>query len=105
MVNVIVFAPSPDQLGYIGDLLRKLQTDEVRIDAMHHFGSPEILNHLNHYDVIIARGITYQMLCGRYPGKHITHLNFDGTDILSALLECRESFHPKKSACASTTTA
>ena len=96
MVNVIVFAPSPDQLGYIGDLLRKLQTDEVRIDAMHHFGSPEILNHLNHYDVIIARGITYQMLCGRYPGKHITHLNFDGTDILSALLECRESFHPGK---------
>lgn len=96
MVNVIVFAPSPNQLGYIGDLLRKLQTDEVRIDAMHHFGSPEILNHLNHYDVIIARGITYQMLCGRYPGKHITHLNFDGTDILSALLECRESFHPGK---------
>ena len=96
MVNVIVFAPSPDQLGYIGDLLRKLQTDEVRIDAMHHFGSPEILNHLNHYDVIIARGITYQILCGRYPGKHITHLNFDGTDILSALLECRESFHPGK---------
>ena len=96
MVNVIVFAPSPDQLGYIGDLLRKLQTDEVRIDAMQHFGSPEILNHMNHYDVIIARGITYRMLCGRYPGKHITHLNFDGTDILSALLECRESFHPGK---------
>ena len=96
MVNVIVFAPSPDQLGYIGDLLRRLQTDEVRIDAIHHFGSPEILNHLNHYDVIIARGITYRMLCGLYPGKHITHLGFDGTDILSALLECRESFHPKK---------
>ncbi|MCI8970482.1 MAG: sigma 54-interacting transcriptional regulator [Oscillibacter sp.] len=96
MVNVIVFAPSPDQLGYIGDLLRKMQTDEVRIDAIHHFGSPEILNHLNHYDVIIARGITYRMLCGLYPGKHITHLGFDGTDILSALLECREAFHPEK---------
>ena len=96
MVNVVIFAPSPDQLGYIGDLLRRLQTDEVRIDAIHHFGSPEILNHLNHYDVIIARGITYRMLCGLYPGKHITHLGFDGTDILSALLECRESFHPKK---------
>lgn len=96
MVNVIVFAPSPDQLGYIGDLLRRLQSDEVRIDAIHHFGSPEILNHLNHYDVIIARGITYRMLCKLYPGKHITHLSFDGTDILSALLECRETFHPRK---------
>ncbi len=96
MVNVIVFAPSPDQLGYIGDLLRKMQTAEVRIDAIHHFGSPEILNHLNHYDVVIARGITYRMLCGLYPGKHITHLGFDGTDILSALLECRETYHPKK---------
>lgn len=96
MVNVVVFAPYPDQLDYIGGLLSRMQTDEVRIEAVHHFGNPELLKHLDHYDVIVARGITYRMLCELYPGKHIIHLGFDGTDILSALLECRDSFRPKR---------
>ncbi len=96
MVNVIVFVPAPDQLKYVEGLVRNMQTDEVHIDAVHHFGNPEILNHLDSYDVILARGITYRMLCGRYPDKHITLLAFDGTDILEALLRCRDDFHPKK---------
>ena len=96
MVNVIIFAPSPDQLGYMESLVRDMQTDEVRIETVHRFGNPEILNHLDSYDVILARGITYHMLLARYPDKHITHLEFDGTDILEALLECRDAYHPRK---------
>ena len=96
MVNVIVFVPSPDQLRYVEGLVHDMQTDEVHIDVVHRFGSPEILDHLDSYDVVLARGITYRMVCAQYPDKHVTHLAFDGTDILEALLRCRESFHPKK---------
>ncbi|MCF2663621.1 sigma 54-interacting transcriptional regulator [Oscillibacter valericigenes] len=96
MVNVIVFVPSPSQLSYVEGLVRDMQTDEVHIDVVHRFGSPEILNHLDSYDVVLARGITYRMVCAQYPGKHVIHLAFDGTDILEALLHCREDFHPKK---------
>lgn len=96
MVNVIVFVPSPDQLKYVQGLVQDMQTDDVHIDVVHRFGIPEILDNLGSYDVILARGITYRMLRGRYPDKHITHLVFDGADILEALLGCRESFHPKK---------
>lgn len=96
MVNVIIFAPAADQLEYIQGRVQHIQTDEVRIDAVHRFGNPEILNHLDSYDVILARGITYRMLCAKYPNKHISHLSFDGTDILEALLECRDTYHPKK---------
>ena len=96
MVNVIVFVPSPDQLRYVEGLVHDMQTDEVHIDVVHRFGNPEILDHLDSYDVILARGITYRMVCAQYPDKHVTHLAFDGIDILEALLQCRESFHPKK---------
>ncbi|MCI7734939.1 MAG: sigma 54-interacting transcriptional regulator [Dysosmobacter sp.] len=96
MVNVIVFVPSPDQLKYVEGLVRDMQTDEVHIDAVHRFGNPEILNHLDSYDVILARGISYRMIREQYPDKHITHLAFDGTDVLEALLHCRDSFHPQK---------
>ena len=96
MVNVIVFVPSPDQLRYVEGLVHDMQTDEVHIDVVHRFGNPEIMNHLDRYDVVLARGITYRMVCAQYPGKHVTRLAFDGTDILEALLHCREDFHPKK---------
>ena len=96
MVNVIVFVPSPDQLRYVEGLVHDMQTDEVHIDVVHRFGNPEILDHLDSYDVVLARGITYRMVCAQYPDKHVTHLAFDGIDILEALLQCRESFHPKK---------
>ena len=96
MVNVIVFVPSPDQLNYVEGLVHDMQTDEVHIDVVHRFGNPEILDHLDSYDVVLARGITYRMVCAQYPDKHVTHLAFDGTDILEALQQCRESFHPKK---------
>ena len=96
MVSVIVFVPSSDQLRYVEGLVHDMQTDEVHIDVVHRFGNPEILNHLGSYDVILARGITYRMVCAQYPDKHVTHLAFDGIDILEALLQCRESFHPKK---------
>ncbi len=96
MVNVIVFVPSPDQLKYVQSLVQSMQTDEVHIDVVHRYGNPEILDQLDSYDVILARGITYQMLLAQYPGKHITHLVFDGTDILEALLRCRDQYHPRR---------
>ncbi len=96
MVNVMVYAPSPDMLEPIRKMAAKLQTDEVCIDVVHRFGTPEILHQMARYDVIVARGITYGKLCDLYPDKHITQLLFDGLDILEALLRCREEHHPAR---------
>lgn len=37
---------------------------------VHRFGTPEILYQLDNYDVIVARGITYNKICNIYPEKH-----------------------------------
>ena len=96
MVHIIVFVPSPDHLPWMEAMARQVQSSHVSIDAVHRFGTPEVLNQLDRYDVIVARGITYRKLCDLYPDKHITHLDFDGTDILDALVRCREEFHPAR---------
>lgn len=96
MVRIMVFAPSPDMLEPVEKLARELESDEVCIDVVHRFGTPEILYQLDGYDVIVARGITYGKVCDLYPDKHITQLLFDGMDILEALHQCREAFHPKR---------
>lgn len=94
MVHIIVFVPSPDNLSWVESMAAQMRSPDISIDVEHHFGTPEFLGQLEHYDVIVARGITYRKLCNLYPDKHITHLDFDGTDILEALLRCRDRFHP-----------
>lgn len=44
--------------------------------------------------MIVARGITYGKICKLYPEKHITRLLFDGMDIVEALFQCRNTYHP-----------
>ena len=61
---------------------------------MHRYSTPEILYQLDNYDVIVARGITYGKICKLYPEKHITRLVFDGMDIVEALFQCRNTYHP-----------
>lgn len=94
MVNVMVFAPSPDLMEPMRKLAQEYGSDEVNIDVIHRFGTPEILWQLDRYDVIVARGITYNKIRDLYPQKHITQLVFDGLDVLEALRRCRETYHP-----------
>ena len=96
MVNVLIFAPSKEQVEYVQSLVAGMETDDVHIDVVHCYGNPEIVNSLNQYDVILARGITYHMLCRKYPDKLISHMGFDSMDILDALLRCQETLHPLK---------
>ena len=96
MVNVMVFAPSPDLMEPMQKLAQEYAGDEVNIDVIHRFGTPEILWQLDRYDVIVARGITYNKIRDLYPHKHITQLVFDGLDVLEALRRCRESYHPAR---------
>ena len=62
---------------------------------MHRFSTPEILYQRDNYDVFVARGITYGKICKLYPEKHITRLVFDGMDIVEALFQCRNTYHPR----------
>ena len=94
MVRIIVFVPSPDMLKPVQQQAAEWENDEISIDVVHRFGTPEILYQLDNYDVIVARGITYGKICKLYPEKHITRLVFDGMDIVEALFQCRNTYHP-----------
>ncbi len=95
MVRIIVFVPSPDMLKSVQQQAAEWENDEISINVVHRFGTPEILYQLDNYDVIVARGITYGKICKLYPEKHITRLLFDGMDIVEALFQCRNAYHPR----------
>ena len=95
MVRIIVFVPPPDMLKPVQQQAAEWENDEISIDVVHRFSTPEILYQLDNYDVIVARGITYGKICKLYPEKHITRLLFDGMDIVEALFQCRNTYHPR----------
>lgn len=94
MVYVAVFVPSPESLYLVTQQARRFQSSQIHVDVLHRFGT-QPLDDLDKYDMIVARGITYRQICARYPQKHIIHLDFDGADIVEALLRCREQFSPR----------
>ena len=94
MVRIIVFVPSPDMLKPVQQQAAEWENDEISINVVHRFGTPEILYQLDNYDVIVARGITYNKICNIYPEKHIPRLRFDGMDLVEALFQCRNTYHP-----------
>ena len=67
MVRIIVFVPSPDMLKPVQQQAAEWENDEISINVVHRFGTPEILYQLDNYDVIVARGITYNKICNIYP--------------------------------------
>ena len=67
LVRIIVFVPSPDMLKPVQQQAAEWENDEISIDVVHRFGTPEILYQLDNYDVIVARGITYGKICKLYP--------------------------------------
>ena len=87
MVRIIVFVPSPDMLKPVQQQAAEWENDEISINVVHRFGTPDILYQLDNYDVIVARGITYNKICNIYPEKHITRLRFDGMDLVEALMQ------------------
>ena len=56
MVRIIVFVPSPDMLKPVQQQAAEWENDEISINVVHRFGTPEILYQLDNYDVIVARG-------------------------------------------------
>ena len=94
MVYVAVFVPSSESLYLVTQQARRFQSSQIHVDVLHRFGT-QPLDDLDKYDMIVARGITYRQICARYPQKHIIHLDFDGADIVEALLRCREQFSPR----------
>lgn len=95
MVRIIVFVPSSDMRVAIRRQAAELESNEINIDVVHHFGTPQFLTQLEKYDVMVARGITYHQICGLYPDKHIIPLSLDGLDLVTELLQCRDRFHPE----------
>ncbi len=97
MVKILMFIPHLNMRENFEKAIKKVPLKEdIKIELIHVFGTPQSLKENSDADIIVARGMTYDRLHKLFPNKHAIEIQLTGFDILDALIECKQEFHPKK---------
>ena len=96
MVKIRVFIPHLELKGIFEDVVKKLpQYDDVQIETTYVFGTPEVLAQNWDAEILVARGMTHDVLKELFPEKHVIRIQLSSFDIFDALVQCRNE-HAKK---------
>ena len=97
MVTVRMFIPYMNMKSRFEAAVSRLEPqDDVKVELLHVFGTPESLSRYGDADILVARGMTYDRLRYLFPEKHVVEIQLSSFDILKALICARQEFHPKK---------
>lgn len=96
MVKIRVFIPHLELKGIFEDVVKKLpQYDDVQIETTYVFGTPEVLAQNWDAEILVARGMTHDVLKELFPEKNVIRIQLSSFDIFDALVQCRHE-HAKK---------
>ncbi len=96
MVKIRVFVPHLDLKETFEDVAKSLpEYNNVKIEMTYVFGTPNILSENWDAEILVARGMTHDVLKDYFPKKHIINIELNSFDILNALFECK-SLNAKK---------
>lgn len=100
MVKIIVFVPHRELEKVIADVINKLpKYDNIQIETTYVFGTPNMLSQNWDADILVARGMTCDVLKEYFPSKHIIKIRFSSFDIFSALVKCKKQNYKKIALC------
>ena len=85
MVTVRMFIPYMNMKSRFEAAVSRLEPqDDVRVELLHVFGTPESLSRYGDADILVARGMTYDRLRYLFPEKHVVEIqlsSFESTDL------------------------
>ncbi len=97
MAKILIFIPHLDMSRQYEEVISKLVLPEdVTIETVHVFGTPDNLYQNWNADIMVARGMTYDRLHQAFAEMHMVEISMTGFDIIEALIRCKEEFHPKR---------
>lgn len=97
MVKILMFIPHLDMLKRFQKVVEKIPYQEdIVIEHVHVFGTPETLAENKDAEIMVARGMTYNRLHSLFQDKHIIQLQITSYDIVDALMRCKEELHAKR---------
>ncbi len=100
MVKIRVFIPHLELKTIFDDVVKKLpQYETIKIEQQYVFGTPDDLAKYGDADVLVARGMTYEVLKNLFPDKHVIEVHVSSFDVFDALVQCRKQNARKIALC------
>lgn len=91
MVKIRVFIPHLELKEIFEKVVEELRSyDNVQIETTYIFGTPDVLSQNWDADILVARGMTHDVLRDMFPDKHIVQIQLNSFDIFDALVQCRK---------------
>ena len=97
MVTVRMFIPYMNMKSRFEAAVSRLEPqDDVRVELLHVFGTPESLSRYGDADILVARGMTYDRLRYLFPEKHVVEIpvSYTHLDVYK-----RQAFYPGSRHC------
>ncbi len=96
MAKIRMFMPHLELKQVFEDVAQKFSGDpNIQIETTYVFGTPETLAQNADADVLVARGMTYDVLKKLFPGKHVIEIHVSSFAVFEAIAACRKH-HVKK---------
>ncbi|MCC8027133.1 MAG: sigma 54-interacting transcriptional regulator [Clostridium sp.] len=97
MVKIRMFMPYLNMKSRFEEAVKRVpEYDDIEVEVIHVFGTPESLSRYGDAEILVARGMTYDRLKALFPEKHVVELQLSSFDILEALLRARKEFNPSR---------
>lgn len=97
MVTIRMFIPYMNMKSRFEAALRRMEPqDDIRIELVHVFGTPESLSRCGDAEILVARGMTYDRLKALFPEKHVVEIQLSSFDILEALIQAKQEYAPSR---------
>lgn len=91
MVKIRVFIPHLELKEIFENVVAELPCyDNVQIETTYIFGTPDVLSQNWDADILVARGMTHDVLRDMFPDKHVVQIQLSSFDIFDALVQCRK---------------
>ena len=91
MVKIRVFIPHLELKEIFENVVDELPSyDNVQIETTYIFGTPDVLSQNWDADILVARGMTHDVLRDMFPAKHVVQIQLSSFDIFDALVQCRK---------------
>lgn len=97
MVTVRMFIPYMNMKSRFEAAVGRLERqNDIKVELLHVFGTPESLIRYGDADILVARGMTCDRLRHLFPEKHVVDIQLSSFDILEALIRAGQEYNPGK---------
>ena len=95
MIRILVVVPYEEMDRQVREYFAGIEARDFTVEIEHFIGTDDRLTRRRDADIIVARGMTRKALERSNPTAHVIEISIAMSDLVDALLQCRERFGGK----------